>query len=226
MLKAIGIAVVLLCVVVGGALIAYWVTYPAYTHRMKVFIEIEDGAEVRSGSGVLEVRWQFQPALGPGAYCDLQGDAILIELKNTPVVAILNKYHIEFQDVRNRFCTLALLSYGLGSTASKEVLMALANKSGRVQVPPEGVPSFLVFSDPTTLSTAKLVFDNDLSQVLGPGVRLRGVSLELTNEPITRGIVERVPAVASELARKDKGERRRPGIYEPFPTDFSQGEKK
>jgi hypothetical protein len=235
-MKAIKITAILIavaCVVVGGALIAYWVTYPAYTHRMKVFIEIEDGQEVRSGSGVLEVTFQFKPALGDsGASCDLQGDAIPIELKSGPVVAVLYQYYNEYlptrapvDQTRVGFCNMALLAYGLGIRNNQDTLEALASKSGRVQVPPRGIPSFVVFSDPRIPSTGKLVPEGEFSQVLGPGVRLRGVSLELTKEPITRGVIEKVPAVAMVLSRKDKGATRRPRNYEPNPSDFSQGEK-
>ena len=232
-IKITAILIAVACVVVGGAIIAYRVAYPAYTHRVKVFIDIEDGEEVRSGSGVLEVTWQFQPALGPGAYCQLNGDAIPIELKSGPVIAVLYQYYNEYlstqapvDQTRVGFCNIALLAYGLGIRNNQPALQALATKSGRVQVPHRGIPSFVVFSDPRMPSTAKLVFEEDFPRVLGPGVRLRGVSLELTKEPITRGVVQKIPAVASVLSRKSRIEDRRPRIYEPNPSDFSQGEKK
>ena len=218
------------CVAVGGAIIAYRVTYPAYTHRMKVFIEIEDGAEARSGSGVLEVELKFGLPVGPGLSCTIRGDAIPIELKSGPVVAVLHQYYNEYLptggpagQTRAGFCTLALVAYGLGGTPSQDALQALASKSGRVGVPHRGIPSFVFFSDPKIPSTAKLVLDEDFPQVLGPGVRLRSVSLQLTNEPITRGVIQKIPAVAAVLSRKDGRESRRPRIYEPNPTDFSQG---
>lgn len=233
-LRIAGVAIGLFCAGVGAAVVAYWVKYPAYTHRMKVFIDIEEGDEVRSGSGVIEVTWQFQPAIGPGATCRLEGDAIAVQLRSGPVLAVLYQYRNEYLPIRSPvdqtrvgFCNMALLAYGLGIQQSHSTLQALASKSGRVQVPPRGLPSFVVFSDPRVPSSARLVFDKEFPNVFGPGVRLRGVSLELTNEPITRGAVERVvPAVATVLARKDKGRTAQPGHYAPNPSDFSQGEKK
>ena len=224
----------LFCAGVGVAFLVYWIKFPAYSHRMKVFIEIEEGEEVRSGSGVIEVTWQFQPEGFGYSVCSLNGDAIPIQLKNTPVLAVLYQYRNEYLPARipvdqspMGLCYIALFAHGLGVQQSPSTLRALAHKSGRVQVPARGIPSFVVFSDPRVPSSARLVFDKDFPDVLGPDVRLRGVSLELTNEPITRGAVERVvPAVATVLARKDKGRTAQPGHYAPNPSDFSQGEKK
>lgn len=226
-MRAVWIALVLAL----SAIVAWRLNYPAYTHRMKVFIEIEEGEEVRSGSGVIEVTWQFQPEVFGYSVCSLNGDAIPIQLKNGPVLAVLYQYYGEYQTPprtdpsRGDFCHIALLAYGLGVQQSPSALRALARKSGRVQVPARGIPSFVVFSDPRVPSTARLVFDKGFPSVLGPGVRLRGLSLELTNEPITRGVVDKIPAVATVLARKDKGRTAQPGHYAPNPSDFSQGNK-
>lgn len=58
-----------------------------------------------------------------------------------------------------------------------------------VPLPPDGWPLMVTFDDLSDPATVRKVDPLDLAATFGPGVKLRAVTLELTNAPITSGKV-------------------------------------
>jgi hypothetical protein len=54
-------------------------------------------------------------------------------------------------------------------------------------IPPEAYPLLVTFDDLTQPQTVREVDQTDLAATLGPGVALRGMTLEITNDDITEG---------------------------------------
>lgn len=101
-----------------------------------------------------------------------------------------------------------------------------------VPLPPEGWPLMVTFDDVSDPKTLRKVHPADLAASFGPGVRLKGVTLEVTKAAETKGKVEPVlgwlEAVGRDRANlKGKPEnglvsdQPDPQIYMIGPDDFS-----
>lgn len=63
-------------------------------------------------------------------------------------------------------------------------------EAGVIVVPAYQYPMLVTFDDITDPASVKLVDPADLAATFGPGVRLKSVTLEVTNEAVTDGVVE------------------------------------
>jgi hypothetical protein len=61
-----------------------------------------------------------------------------------------------------------------------------------VPVPLDGLPLLVTFADITDPTTVQRVDPENLAASFGPGVRLKAVTLEITEEPVTVGKVVEV----------------------------------
>jgi hypothetical protein len=59
-------------------------------------------------------------------------------------------------------------------------------------VPPSLYPQFVTFTDISDPASVKLVDPSNLAAAFGPGFALKGMTLEITDEKVTEGAVERV----------------------------------
>jgi hypothetical protein len=69
-------------------------------------------------------------------------------------------------------------------------------------VPPEVYPMMVTFDDITKPQTVREVDPADLAASFGPGVRLQSVELSLTQDPVTRGLVQSVLLWLDEYRKK------------------------
>jgi hypothetical protein len=68
----------------------------------------------------------------------------------------------------------------------------------KAELPFEDLPVLARFRDPNVPSTATIVSPNDLAASFGPGVTLKKATVEITDDPITKGIETRLPWLKSE----------------------------
>jgi hypothetical protein len=54
------------------------------------------------------------------------------------------------------------------------------------------IPAFVTFAIPNDPATARVVLPSEFPAVFGPGVRLRDAGIEMTNDPVTRGIEKKL----------------------------------
>lgn len=57
---------------------------------------------------------------------------------------------------------------------------------------PDGAPLFVTFDDPDDPLTVRRVDRDEFETVFGPGYRLKSVTIELTDDPVTEGVMRRV----------------------------------
>jgi hypothetical protein len=69
-----------------------------------------------------------------------------------------------------------------------------------VPVPLDGMPLLVTFTDITDPTTVQRVDPENLAASFGPGVRLKAVTLEITEEPVTEGRVVKVLGWLTNLA--------------------------
>lgn len=73
---------------------------------------------------------------------------------------------------------------------------AIERMSGTRDLPPALVPPLATFADVNNPKTARLVRPDDFPAVFGPGYRFKRAWIELTTQPVTRNISQRLPWVA------------------------------
>jgi hypothetical protein len=173
-----------------------------YELRYRLTFEVETPQGLRTGSGVVQVTTDLNPVWAPGPQTDahLSGEAIPIDLPNGQ--------------------TLFAVSYGPGGHPMLflpgEVFGRLVNtpnfeEGGRTFYNLERQVDFLMSTKPTAELTedqlpllvrfrdvarpmsVEAVDPEDMPQVFGPGYRLRRVTMQVTDEPVSRGIERRLP---------------------------------
>ncbi len=194
--KYVGPLLLLAALVVGDQI---RINRPNHKYRLTIEVETSDG--VKSASGVMAVH----PDRGysRGGKTRTKGDAVFVDLgggKN--LVALLA--HIDKSLVLDEINYVALRAY---KAAGQNVSFnQMSRMTGTVPVKGEVIPVLVSFADPADPATARLVPSDNIEAVLGPGIRLRGISAEVVpngvwpldfggplGDPVTRGIEAKLP---------------------------------
>lgn len=185
--------------VVAAVLFALaWMVFTTgrYSWHQKLTISVETPAGEVSGSSVSSVSWRKQWIRwdGMGWYYDLTGEAVVVEV--TP-----GRYL--FALLKGAGTTEYMGSVAAASIAGREgrvldqaLFSEVHYRSNRargvITVPEYQYPMLVTFDDITKPQTVREVDPEDLAAVFGEGVRLKAVTLEITDEAVTEGRVEGV----------------------------------
>lgn len=171
------------------ALVAWvWMTFFPEMHswRQKLTLVVETPGDEVTGSSVIEVRVSFyqggQFMSGTEVHYGLTGEATVVEVLPGRVLFALtgDSEELFFKAAKDRFD---------GMTRG-EWLRAMPGQTELVTLTVDLIPSLVTFDDITKPETAREVDPEDLAAVFGAGVRLRAVTLEITDEAVTEGRVE------------------------------------
>jgi hypothetical protein len=77
-------------------------------------------------------------------------------------------------------------------------LAALSGLRGKWDPAESNLPTLATLSDPNDSATLRIVRPDDLQQIFGRGIRWRGVTIEMTTDPVTRGLEQRLPFLNSQ----------------------------
>ena len=90
---------------------------------------------------------------------------------------------------------------------------------------PADLPDLVTFTDVNSPKSVMLVDPNDLGTTLGPGVSWRSMTLEVTDEPLIKGIDKRLPWVNDpKIHLRFEGLKARTGLpLEIYPNSFKSG---
>lgn len=165
-----------------------------YAWRQKITVTVETPAGEVSGASVSQVSWRkhWIRTDGMGWTFDLTGEAVVVEV--TP-----GRYL--FALLKGAGTTEYMGSVAAASMAGREGRMIDAalfdevrdkrdRAAGGIALPVYQYPLLVTFADIADPSTVQLVDPTDLAASFGPGVRLTSVTLEVTDEPVTEGVVE------------------------------------
>lgn len=173
--------------------IAYMVAYPSYSWHQKMTIEVETPEGLVSGSSVVAVKWSSQPELLAEIqpfYNEMHGEAVVVALPDGKYIfARLGNY-------RNESYTQNLATQILYDTTkrerSKEAFRRVTKHDEPMLVPQKLYPPLVTFTNVNDPTTVKHVDLDDLAATFGEGYSLKSITLEITDEPVTRGRVEEV----------------------------------
>jgi hypothetical protein len=171
------------------AWIAWHLAYPSFGWRQKLTLVVETPVGEVTGSSVSAVRVQMGPNLfmgTPSIGVEFVGEAAFVEL------------------APGRYL-FALVSNGPGWASDTFAPVSVEQSfTGRMRMieqsrgdPPKDIPrdrwpALVTFDDVAKPETVREVDPDDLAAVFGVGVRLKAVTLEITEEDVTVGRVEGV----------------------------------
>lgn len=77
-------------------------------------------------------------------------------------------------------------------TQAERVTLTLKTKGHVIDIPKSYYPLLVAFKDIKDPATVEKVFHSDLAATFGPGIKLKRITIEVTDEPVTKGRVEKV----------------------------------
>lgn len=190
-MRIIGIIVLGAALLFFGA-VAWYKIFQSYTYRYRMTVEVDDNGTVRTGSSVIQVTAQKQRQIISGVLpviYDARGEAVFVDLGNGRNVLALLASGPTAQEVD--YPTGIVRS--LFEPEAPDPDLPKYPTHGRRELPLKLLPTFVTFADLNDPNTARLVYPNMFSEALGSGIRLKDVSIEMTNDPVTAQIQMKLP---------------------------------
>ena len=169
---------------------------PDYRYRMTVEVETPEG--VRTGSSVIAVTQSEGPAGGDPArsqtYRKIRGEAVAVGLPGgkTLFALLRSESDIEWAE------TVVLMaappsSHEPGGPSFEGAVEVRRTFPGNVRLKERsGYPMLVTFADVSDPTSVELVDPDDLAASFGEGVKLKRITVELTDDPVTTGIEEQL----------------------------------
>jgi hypothetical protein len=198
-----------------GAAVLIWallfIVYPTYTIRYRMTIEALVNGQTRSGAGVIQVSFFKQPRFFlnlPLFSTKVSGEAIFLDLGNGQnIFALLasgpNAKNIDYP---YQF----ILEHFRGWTPTEADIKRFTSLRTQWTLSTSELPTFVTFSNPADIRTARVVAPDEFEAIFGEGIRFSrahvemvsagiwpfnafGWPLALAGEPLTSGIKQNLP---------------------------------
>ncbi len=194
----------LLAVLAAGAIVWWKLNYPIYSWNQKLTVTVSTPQGEVSGSSVVSVSWAknfFSGGWGGALYhLSLRGDATTIDLgKGQFLFAILGYQHSQETQCTGLIAPKLFGDEKLYWSPDTFRQVQAAKGRGPVALPQRLYPRFLRFRDIKDPATAELVDPDDLAKSFGPGFRLVRVTIEITDDAVTRGIRNILPWLSRQV---------------------------
>lgn len=174
--------------------LAYWMFFwPHYNWHQKMTVEVEKDGKIYSGSSVTSVFWNknimHSLHMGPAWHSEVKGEAVVVELPDNKLLFALlsNKRNSGFtENLAARILDRSKHQVSI----QKRFQRVLVSRAGPpLVVPLENYPLLVTFKDINDPNSLQLVDPNNMDALLGNGMKMKKIFLELTYEPVTRGQV-------------------------------------
>ncbi len=197
-MKAMGIILAILVFAVGGLGLWLYSAWDTATMRYRLTYVIEAAGETKTGSSIVQVRREDTtklPLPNTGYGNRVTGEAVVVDLGGGKYLFSLLK---ESKRTRTDSTAAEWLPYtvfkDLGSEGMNpvEFTRMLADKKPSESLAHYQLPLLVTFTDINDPASVVRVDPDDLESHFGAGVKLKAVTLEITDEPVTNGRVEGV----------------------------------
>jgi len=169
----------------------------SYRYKLTLAVNTPDG--VKRASSVGEV--SFQEAFFPerGTFSHLRGEALYLDLGSgaKPLIALLtNRIRGYYGWSRSAGPRLELLSdlYNVVPSADyMDTVSKIAKQRGPHKIEPNQLPDVITFADVNDPRSVILVDPDNLRATLGPSFTWDEITVEVTDEPVSTGIEQKLP---------------------------------
>jgi hypothetical protein len=194
------VGIVLALVLVG---VVVW-KHRTETFRFRMTVEVDTPAGVRSGTSVMENRVRhFIPIMmdGVGIIFETKGEALAVDLPDGRTLFLLVRPDCDYLDraliAANEGAARPALSRRYDRMAPRKFARDMRRTGALVTIPPDERCTRMVWfrdlADPGSFEQAD---PEALAASLGPGVSLRRITFQASNDDISRDILKRLPWVA------------------------------
>jgi hypothetical protein len=178
---------------------------PGFKYKLSFAVETPDG--IKTGFNVVEISHASVSIPASGTMTHARGEALYLDLGpgRRPLIALLTSHRDEKGRYGNwgeasPFNVLARL-YGEKFTdygSKNENIPVLVRHRGAKAISPSigDLPDLVTFADINDPKTVMAVDPQDLAATLGPGVKWKSITIEITDEPVTSGIEKKLPWIS------------------------------
>lgn len=171
--------------IIAVIFLGYKSSYPSYRWHQKLTVVVETPDGLLTGSSVVEILVRFQPQILPdaaGVFDRKRGEAAVVDMgEGRYLFALIGD---------SKSLARRLYSDQLSGLSSKGAYRKITRMHGEVQVPLEHYPHLVTFGDVTDPASVLVVSPLNLEESFGEGVRLKTITLEITNERVTVGVID------------------------------------
>lgn len=177
------------------AIVGWWnYEHPTGIWRYKMTVTVETPEGLKTGSAVREVTYKNGPKILPdvaGSSWDVKGEAVVVDLGN-------GKYLFALMDVDGSY-RIVYDMFPYTPKSARDHIRYYESLAGQKRVLGGKYPTFVTFKDIKDPKTVTQVDPFNLSATFGAGVKLKDITLEITNDEITKIISEILPNFGSQL---------------------------
>ena len=162
-------------------------------------IEVDTPEGIKHGSGVLEAQGRRTNNLdtgGQGSWAKVEGEAVAVDIAPGKTLFAL----LQMASGTSSDDNLAVMSMRAMDPAykhnKKESAQRIVSRDGIVSpatVQAADYPLLVTFGDVRDPKTVARVDPDNLAASFGPGVTLKRITVEITDDPVTTGIEKRLP---------------------------------
>lgn len=178
-----------------GIVVYNYVTYPSYTYRYRMTVEVETSEGIRSGSSIVELHRSESKSLlfGNIRSTSVKGEGTAVEVeKDKTLVVLLQKDSENFNFIyKDHAYRMFLSTFPISEKDFNYNLRRINKYYGTLKnakgiLPKEEFPLMLtVVKDKSGKSVVHEVDSKNISDVFGNDVKFRDIIIETTNEPIS-----------------------------------------
>jgi hypothetical protein len=188
------------------AYFGYELLYPTYTYRYRLSVEVGTPDGLRTGSSVIEVRYETLPDVnGRNHVSRIFGEAIFVDLgQGKNLIALLAAGPSgEDVDYPGRIVFVAFNLDGNDPDTPKRLPQLRGKRnldidhSSLYEVTKRFLPTFVTLTDLTNPSTVRVAPFGLFDETFGASFKLRTVAIEMTTDPITKGIENKIPWIGN-----------------------------
>ncbi|MEZ5815415.1 MAG: hypothetical protein R3E13_11960 [Alphaproteobacteria bacterium] len=206
-MKKLTLVVIGVCALVGFAYAASELSSDnkTYSWRYKMTVEVETPEGIVTGSAVRQMGNEAKGVDLPdvGNPADVSGEAVVVDLGKRGVLFVLisHKSDLEFYYTFRKY-----FPHGGSTLEGSKFYASMPTGTKEVFDPekPPGYPKLVTFTDMNDPKSVTLVQvwerqrsglfslkEDRFEELFGEGVKLKGITLEITDEPVTWGVVDK-----------------------------------
>lgn len=182
---------------IGSLFVAACTKYPKYVYRFKMTVEVDTPSGLKTGSSVYEVTAEKHVKLLPDANSrsrDVRGEAVAVDMPGGRTLFALLKTINQSGDDDLAYLSMATIdpAYQNDWVESADRIVRGKGIQSPAVVAPENYPLLVTFGDVADPTSVVRVGPDDLAASFGAGYRLKAITVQVTDEPVTVGIQKRL----------------------------------
>jgi hypothetical protein len=219
----------LLAIVIGGA-VWFYVSFPTYSYRYRLTIDVDVGGETHSGSSVIEVKWQLWPEFAKHLFgggigsSRFYGQAVFVDLgPYGGLLAALQPVQIreEIPSVGADFLAIRAFNPGplphTGYPLTRDLLRRMSHLKERADLTENNLPQLIWLPKIQNPDLARPILAKDFPSTIAAQVRLRSARIETTNDALTTGLERKLPWLVDLQGKNREFKLVRPYEFELVP---------